>query len=160
MNQEVKFKTKDYNYYNRAVGIIRQGDLFLIMCVDDAPYYHLPGGHIEIGENSFDAVRREIREELDYSVKSARLLCVQENFYNKNDVAHHGVEYYYLIEIEKNVETTDRIVVEDDRGTEKHLSIRWVTTDELRKIDLRPSTIKELIIKNELSSLVHLIEQD
>lgn len=160
MNQEVKFKTKDFNYYNRAVGIIRQGDKLLIMCVDDEPYYHLPGGHIEIGESSLDAVTREIKEELDYRVKSAKLFCVQENFYIQNELSHHGVEYYYLIDIEEEVETIDREVVEDDRGTEKNLSIRWVSSDELRKMDLRPFTVKEMIIKNDLSSLVHLIKRD
>lgn len=80
MNQEVRFKTKDFNYYNRAAGIIRQGDMFLIMCVDDAPYYHLPGGHIEIGESSLDAVTREIKEELNYRVKSAKLFVYKRIF--------------------------------------------------------------------------------
>jgi 8-oxo-dGTP pyrophosphatase MutT (NUDIX family) len=160
MNQEVRFKTKDFNYYNRAAGIIRQDDMFLIMRVDDAPYFHLPGGHIEIGESSLDAVTREIKEELNYRVKSAKLFCVQENFYTKNDLSHHGLEYYYLIDIEDEVETTDREVVENDRGTLKNLSIRWVSSDELSKIDLRPFTVKDMIIKNDLNNLVHIIKRD
>ncbi len=53
MNQEVKFKTKDYNYYNRAVGIIRQGDLFLIMCVIESCLVSL--GMVMVTVTSFHA---------------------------------------------------------------------------------------------------------
>lgn len=159
MKPEVKFKTDTYNYYNRAVGIIKQKDKYLIMCVDDAPYYHLPGGHIDIGENSLDAVAREVKEELDYDVIGAKLFCIQENFYTKKGLPHHGVEYYYIIEIDKNIMTEDRVVIENDRGTEKQLAIRWVTLEELKDVDLQPPTIKELILKGSLDNLIHLIKQ-
>lgn len=159
MKPEVKFKTDTYNYYNRAVGIIKQNEKYLIMCVDSAPYYHLPGGHIEVGENSLDAVKREVKEELDYDVIDAKLFCIQENFYLKKELAHHGVEYYYIIEIEKNIEPLNRVVIENDRGIEKHLSIRWVTVEELTDVDLQPPTIKDLILKGNLNNLIHLIKQ-
>lgn len=160
MKQEVKFKTEDYYYYNRAVGIIKHNDKFLIMNVDNAPYYHIPGGHIEIGEDSITAVTREIKEELDYTVKNANLFCIQENFYEKNGIAQHGVEYYYIIELEEDVETVDRQVREIDRGEEKHLFVKWVSADELEEIDLKPFTVKDLIVNNKLDTLTHVIKQD
>lgn len=159
MKPEVKFKADTYKYYNRAVGIIKQNDKYLIMCVDDALYYHLPGGHVHIGENSLDAVKREVKEELDYDVVDAKLFCIQENFYEKEDFAYHGVEYYYLIEIDKNIDPVDRVVVENDRGTKKRLAIRWVTIKELANVDLQPPTIKDLILKGSLDNLMHLIKQ-
>lgn len=159
MKPEVKFKSDTYKYYNRAVGIIKQNDKYLIMCVDDAPYYHLPGGHVEVGENSLDAVKREVKEELDYDVVDARLLCIQENFYEKDEFAHHGVEYYYLIEIEKNIDPVDRVVIENDRGTKKRLAIKWVTVKELANIDLQPPTIKDIILNGRFDNLLHIIKQ-
>jgi ADP-ribose pyrophosphatase YjhB (NUDIX family) len=159
MKPEVKFKSDTYKYYNRAVGIIKQNEKYLIMRVDDAPYYHLPGGHVEIGENSLDAVKREIKEELEYDVVDARLFCIQENFYEKEKFAHHGVEYYYLIEIEKNIDPVDRVVIENDRGTKKRLAIKWVTVEELTDVDLKPPSIKDLILKGNLDNLIHLINQ-
>lgn len=83
MKQEIKFKTDDYNFYCRAVGIVRKGDKYLILNVDNSPYYHIPGGHIEVGEDSLTAVKREINEELGYTVKEGKLFCIQENFYEK-----------------------------------------------------------------------------
>lgn len=160
MKSEVKFKTNEYNYYNRAVGIIKFQNKFLIMNVDEAPYYHIPGGHIEIGETSYDAVVREIKEELNYSVKSAKLFCVQENFYKKKEILQHGVEFYYLIEVKENIIAEDKNIVEMDRGEEKHLFIKWVTKEEMADIDLRPFTVKDLIITDKLNSLSHIIKQD
>lgn len=76
MNPEVKFKTEDYKYYNRAVGVIKKDDKFLILNIDKDSHYHIPGGYIEIGEESIVAVAREIKEELGYTVKEAKLFCV------------------------------------------------------------------------------------
>lgn len=160
MKPEVKFKTEDYNYYNRVAGIIKQDNKILILNVDDSPYYHIPGGHIEIGEDSLTAVTREIKEELNYTVKKANLFCTQENFYKKKGVIQHGVEYYYIIELEEEIEIIDREVIENDRGEEKHLLIKWVSIDELKTTDLRPFTIKGLIINNKIDNLIHIIRRD
>ncbi len=160
MKQEIKFQTEDYNYYNRVVGIIKHDNKFLIMNVNNAPYYHIPGGYIEIGEDSLSAVAREIKEELDYTVKSATLFCIQENFYEKKGIIQHGVEYYYIIEPEEDIEAIDREVIEIDRGEEKHLSIKWVSVDELKEIDLRPFTVKDLMVNNKLDTLTHIIKKD
>lgn len=160
MNAEVKFKTSEYNYYNRAVGIIKKDDKYLILNVDDSAYCHIPGGHIEIGEDSLAAVTREIKEELGYTVKTANLFCIQENFYEKKGIVQHGVEYYYLIETEEELETVDRVVIENDRGVEKHLQIKWVSIEDLEEIDLRPFTVKDLMINNKLNTLTHIIQRD
>ena len=156
MGQEIRFKTKSYNYYNRAAGIIKHNDKFLIMNVDNQSYYHIPGGHIEINEDSLTALTREIKEELNYTVKEAKLFCIQENFYNEN----HGIEYYYIVEVKEALETIDKEVIEIDHGQEKHLFIKWVSINELEEIDLKPFTIKKLMIANKLDTLTHLIKKD
>lgn len=160
MKPEVKFKTSDYNYYNRAVGIIKKDDKYLILNVDNSDYCHIPGGHIEIGEDSLVAVTREIKEELGYTVKTANLFCVQENFYEKKGIVQHGIEYYYLIQTVEEIETIDREVIENDRGVEKKLLIKWVTINELKEIDLRPFTVKELMLNDKLDTLTHIIQRD
>jgi 8-oxo-dGTP pyrophosphatase MutT (NUDIX family) len=160
MKEEVKFKTEEYNYYNRAVGIIKKDDMYLILNVDNSPYYHIPGGHIEIGEDSLSAVTREIKEELGFTVKEAKLFCIQENFYEKKGIIQHGVEYYYLIETVENLDTTDQKIEENDRGTIKQLFIKWVTAKELENIDLRPFTVKNLLINNRVDTLTHIIQRD
>lgn len=159
MNKEVRFKNENYNYYNRSAGVVEKDGKFLIMKEDNSQYYHIPGGHVEIGEDSLNAIHREIKEELNYTIKNASLFCIQENFYEKSGESYHGIEFYYKVETEENATTTDRKTIEIDRGKEKHLFIRWVSIDELKEIDLRPTTIKDLIIKNKLNVLTHIIKR-
>ena len=160
MKSEIRFKLDNYNYYNRAVGIIKYNNKVLIMNVDNSSYYHFPGGHIEINEDSITAITREIKEELNYNVKNSTLFCIQENFYEKEGIMQHGIEYYYLIELKEEIETSDKEIIENDRGVEKRLFIKWVSIDELKEINIKPITIKNLIIKNQPNKLTHIIKRD
>lgn len=70
------------------------------------------------------------------------------------------MEYYYVIELEENVATFDRDVIEMDRGEEKHLFIKWVSIEELEELDLKPFTVKDLLLKNKLDTFTHVIKRD
>ncbi len=46
--------------------------------------------------------------------------------------------------------------IENDKSEEKLLDFKWVTPEELKDIDLRPSNIKDMIINGEyLKGLLH-----
>ena len=48
----------------------------------------------------------------------------------------------------------------NDKGEEKLLDFKWVTPEELKDIDLRPSNIKDMIINGEyLKGLSHIIKR-
>ena len=58
---DIEIKTDYKEFHGRSCGIIKQENKFLIMRLDKAPYFHKPGGHIEIGEDSNQTVVREIK---------------------------------------------------------------------------------------------------
>jgi 8-oxo-dGTP diphosphatase len=67
-----------------VVGIILNGNSFLVerRSLDekvDPGIVCLPGGHVRIDESMEEALRRELREELDIEVKGLRFVC--KNFY-------------------------------------------------------------------------------
>lgn len=80
---DVKIKTPDmiFNYCARA--IIQQDQKILIMRVNDADYYHLPGGHVAIGETTQMTVVREVQEETGLTIDTKKLVVVHEGFYEK-----------------------------------------------------------------------------
>lgn len=157
---DLKIKTETQEFHGRTCGIIKQEDYFLIMRVNKTDYYHIPGGHIEIGEDSKTAVVREIKEEIGCDVKTAKLFAIQENFWERKGKECHGIEFYYVVEPEPKLNIKNYEKVEKDKGEEKLLEFRWVKESELASVDLRPSNIKELLIKGEYTSLMHLIERD
>ncbi len=44
--------------------------------------YTIPGGHVELGEQIEDALKREMKEEVGMDVKPVRLLLMQEAIYS------------------------------------------------------------------------------
>lgn len=157
---DLKIKTEKVEFHGRTCGIIKQGNNFLIMRVDNTPYYHMPGGHIEIGEDSKQAIIREIKEEIGCDVQELNLFATQENFWTKNNKTCHGIEFYYIIKPKYELEIRDYQRIEDDKGEEKLLDFKWVTAEELKNIDLRPSNIRDMLINGEyLKGLTHIIKR-
>ncbi len=58
-------------------------------------FYRPPGGGIERGERSLDAVRREMREELDTEIRQPRLLRVLENIFEYGGEIKHEIVFLY-----------------------------------------------------------------
>ena len=130
------------------------------MRVNKTPYYHIPGGHIEIGEDSKQAVIREIKEEIGCDVKEAKLFSIEENFWTRNNKKCHGIEFYYIIKPKQQLQMQDCEKIENDKGEEKLLHFKWVTLEELKEIDLRPSNIKDMLINEEyLKGLTHIVKK-
>ena len=151
----LKIETEKEEFHGRACGIIKQENKFLIMRVDKTSYYHIPGGHIEIGESSEQAVIREIKEEIGCDVQEARLFSIQENFWLRNTKRYHGIEFYYIIQMQ------DYEKIENDKGKEKLLEFKWFSPKELKDIDLRPINIRDMLINEEyLKGLSHIVILD
>lgn len=158
---DLKIKLETQEFHGRTCGIIKQGDKFLIMRVDKTDYYHIPGGHIEIGEDSKTGVIREIKEEIGCDVKDVKLFAIQENFWKRKGKKCHGIEFYYIIVPKVELPVRDYECIENDKGEEKLLEFKWVTIQELVNIDLKPANIKELLINGTYSNgLKHIIEEN
>lgn len=157
---DLKIKTEKEEFHGRTCGITKQENNFLIMRVNQSSYYHIPGGHIEIGEDSEQAIIREIKEEIDCDVQETDLFAIQENFWTRNNKKCHGIEFYYIIKPKQQLQMKDYQRIENDKSEEKLLDFKWVTPEELKDIDLRPSNIKDMIINGEyLKGLSHIVKR-
>jgi ADP-ribose pyrophosphatase YjhB (NUDIX family) len=54
-----------------------------------APYYSIPGGHLELGETFEEAAIREIREETDLDIMDPRVICVTNNLRTYQEEGKH-----------------------------------------------------------------------
>jgi 8-oxo-dGTP diphosphatase len=82
---------------NVAVGILMKpnGDVLLGQRPEGKPmagYWEFPGGKVEPGESIFDALKRELREELGVEIASAEPWCGIEHQY-----AHAHVRLHFYI---------------------------------------------------------------
>lgn len=79
MEEEKKDNFKKYP--EPTVGPIiynEQGEILLIQCPKWADYWHIPGGHIEIGETGEQALKREIREETGLEIDDIEFIGYQD----------------------------------------------------------------------------------
>ena len=59
------------------------------------PHYGVPGGGVEFGETSDQALRREMREELGAEITDLDLLFVSEEIFAVQGQAYHTVVFLY-----------------------------------------------------------------
>ena len=51
--------------------------------------------------------------------------------------------------------------INNDKGEDKLLEFKWVKSEELLNVDLRPENIKKLLVNGEYNNkLIHLVERD
>lgn len=109
----------------RVAAALIYDDDRLLVCQrkENGPYplkWEFPGGKVESGENNFDALQRELREELGIEVQSAR------------EVFRHC--HIYLDQIVDLV----FFKVETYRGSISNNvfeRLQWLTADELKELD-------------------------
>lgn len=145
MDIDVKMDTGEFKY--RVVGILFDDqNRVLMQKVQDNPFYCLPGGRVELGESSIEAVRRELEEELGFDVNVEKPLFLLENFFKRSsgkDVHEIGIFFRVTSSVAPK---EDWEIVENDKGILKILKYKWATLDELKNEDLRPAFLKEKLL--------------
>lgn len=136
----------------RVCGILEHNGKYLVAKIDENKFYCLPGGHVELDEDTDTAVLREMREELGYQVKIKRLVAINQNFFKtKEGKPFHEIGFYYIVEAqnEEDVNFNDYEREELDKGKTHLLRFRWFTIDELKKEKFMPPFILDCLDKQE-----------
>lgn len=113
----------------RAAGIIFQQNRLLILehTKGEDSYWVLPGGGVEFGESSSDALVREIHEELGLSVRVNDLLFCDDVLFPDR----HILDLYFSCSLFNN----DPVILEKRTAVTDY---RFAERSELIGLDLRP----------------------
>ena len=144
---DVVLKTEYGRFNLRVCGIIINDGKLLAMRDENAPYYYLPGGRINLHERAEDAILRELKEELDISAEIVRPLWVNQAFFVEevsND-KFHEICLYFLIDFSKSdlLGRGEKFVRSEGKHT---LTFEWLKFEELKDKYLYPEFIKKEII--------------
>lgn len=154
---DIRIKNDEYNFHFRVVAIIEQNNKFLIQRIEGYDYYILPGGHVNLGEDSITAIKREVKEEVGCDIKNSKLICFHENFYLNKGRQEHWIENYFLVKPKNKLSKENWTVIEKDGEEEKTLHFYWMSKEEIKEINLKPTSIKDLIISDKISNFNYLI---
>ena len=128
--------------------VIQRGDEILLAHKIGEPNTFLPGGHIDYGEYSDTALRRELREELGIEVEIGEFIGTYEyQFREENGKEHHEINFIY------NASTRESI-----QSKESHLEFQWCQVEKLTEKILLPDALPKLIKEyNETRRIFHKI---
>lgn len=147
--KDIEIKTDKKKFKYRVNGIVIKDNKILTIKMKNNISYCLPGGHVELGEDSETAVIREMLEELGANVTIQKDLAVVENFYtDKSSLLTHEISFYYIVNPDNfsNISLEDYSKYENDKGEVKKHNFVWLPINNLHDFDFRPTFIKEKLI--------------
>lgn len=130
----IDFVNEKYRFNARSSAIIYNTDktkVLLFNVGDDRDFYMLPGGRIMHFENSKDAIKRKIKEELGWLLEyNFCYKAIYDGKISNEPIKCHDNEYQ---------------------------SFKWVSLKELDNYKILPKSNKDLILEN--TNLFHIIER-
>jgi mutator protein MutT len=124
-----KVDAKDITMRPAAYGIVEHGSKLLLVNTKSTGKWFFPGGAIEQGELSKDALRREIHEETGIEVEIGELFKVHESFfyYDPWEKGFQNISLIYICQA-KTFEVSDAYNEERDEAEKA----QWINIGDLR----------------------------
>ena len=151
MKKDIEIVSSNIKFKYRVSGLLVVDNKLLVCKINNNNFYCLPGGHVELFENSRDAIIREFKEETLIDVKVERLLYLTENFFKSGKYECHEIGMYYLLSA-NNIKVEDFERKEEEIDGITTLSFKWQNIDNLENI--KPEFLKE---KLDLDKTKHLV---
>jgi ADP-ribose pyrophosphatase YjhB (NUDIX family) len=131
----LSFATPTGRFNARAAAVIVDDGWVLLHQLEGDSVWSLPGGRIEAGETAGDAVRRELREELNAEVVCGELAFMVENFFEWDGVASHEIGLYHWATLPPGSALLDKQRHHAGQEGPLALTFRWFTFDALKALD-------------------------
>lgn len=127
-------------------------------------FYMFPGGRLEVLEDSYTAIKRELTEELGID-EEVELKYMSENFIDlPNGIKYHEIGFYYLVIIDENKYgySIDGVYGNLDEEHDGKSNFKWLDISLLDKYNIMPKNIVLKIMKNEIfeDGAKHLIYKE
>ena len=119
---DICFKGDNYTFNFRVAALIKNGNKILVEKNNAVDYYGLVGGRCKLGEDSIEALIREIKEETGEDVSFIRSVGMLENFFISrytNSPYHEILIIHELEFINKEIYQKDEIINLEEEGNAK-----------------------------------------
>lgn len=130
---DINFKGEGITFNLRVAALIRNGTKILVEQNSEVDYYGLVGGRCKLGENSIEAIKREVLEETGGYVEYVRSVGLIENFFTSrytNSPYHEILIIHELKFKNPQVYEQDGIINQEEKENAKFY---WKEQHELNK---------------------------
>ncbi len=138
---DITYKKDDYQFILRTSIVIFNKDMskILLFQVNDKDFYMLIGGKINELETSIEAVKREIKEEINLDVTNIEFVCLSEEFVIAKEFNNHQINIIYKGIYNDDIKENTFIGLEGDWA-----HYEWIDIDKLDNYEIYPSIVKEI----------------
>ena len=148
---DISIKLDDYKLNVRTCAFIRCKGEILVCEHKNKNYYSLPGGRVKVGEDSKEALLRELKEELNYDLgeNDLRITRVIENFFVSKGQNVHEYLFVYLCDLDESLYNGDFKNLENE-----NITMNWVKEEAFILFDVEPGVIKGIISNPNVEHIV------
>ena len=100
-------------------------------------YYFFPGGHVELGESTKEALTRELKEELGLKIKKCNFIGGSEHLFTEEGKKYHEINLAFQVPVGK-ISTESK---------ENHLRFFLMDKRQLAKEKVLPITLTKAVLK-------------
>jgi len=147
---DISFNIEDKKFNFRTAAIIKKEDKILVADVGNNVYSFI-GGRVKLGENSIQALIRELKEETGYDTTYKRTICLIENFFESRNVPYHEILTIHEVEF-NDKKIYDKEIIKNLE--DKEYNYVWKTLEDLKAATIEPKIVLENINKKEVSYLI------
>lgn len=139
----------------RSAGVIIRRQQVLLHRGREDDFWTLPGGTIEPGEWSDEALCREIGEEMHIAARAVRLLWVVENRFTYLARRFHEIGFYWLLDVPERAWQSWPDHSGEFEMAEPHINFRWAALHDIAALTIKPDFLTGGLLALP-DSMVHL----
>ena len=158
--QVLSFPLPHGRFNFRVAGVIITDGHVLICREDDDDYSMLPGGRVELGEDSRLSLTREIEEELAMPAGIGGLIATSENFYRREGEDFHELGFFYAVTLPaQGPNGNSPWLIRQDEGHDLHFHWVPLAGDGLEKFNLLPRWLPAFL-RDLPSATPHIVHDE
>ncbi len=154
---DITIDIEDYKLNIRAAGVIIHNGKMLVHKNINDDHYAIIGGRVEIGENSADTIKREIKEEIGKEIEITGYIATIENFFEMKGSKYHEILFVHKVEFVNEEDKKIEYTMKNLEGKD-YLQYEWIELDKINQYPLLPAAMKEILREKEFP--VHKIIKD
>jgi ADP-ribose pyrophosphatase YjhB (NUDIX family) len=142
--QIVSFGVNGRTFNFRAAAVIVHDSRVLLHRAEYEDFWSLPGGRVEMLEDSREALRREMLEELGEEVEIGRLVWVGENFFSFLFTDFHEMGMYFVASLPPSsvlMARTEEWWTTEDNGVK--IAFCWFDVAEAATLPIVPGFLRD-----------------
>lgn len=156
----IHFKTPEGVFNHRVAAVIIDDGYLLLHKGEKDDFWSLPGGRLELLEDSQTALKREFIEEVNEELLVERMLWIVENFFEYDDLQFHELGMYYKASlVNQSTELSNKEKEHIGYEPEAKLIYKWFSLEEVRTMRLYPSFLRTGV-QDLPTSCQHLVHYD